>query len=101
MDNFAKRLKQKKARPACCGDAKKINVDDQHGNNVLGLRRHRYGRGVRKAERQTFHDPSLEIVTSKQKEQFFSVGNRAYAPKDQINIILHVTGKKGWISLGK
>jgi hypothetical protein len=43
----------------------------------------------------------LEIVTSKQKEQFFSVGNRAYAPKDQIDIILHVTGEKGWSSLGE
>ena len=69
LDNFVKRLKKKVSRPACCGGVQKINVDDQHGNNVLGLRRHRYGRDVNKADRQTFHDPSLDIVTSKQREQ--------------------------------
>ena len=78
MDNFVKRLKKKDPRPACCGGAQKINVDDQHGNNVLGLRRHRYGRDVRKADRQTFRDPSLEVVTSKQREQYFSIGHGAH-----------------------
>ena len=99
--NFVKRLKKKVPRPACCDGAQKINVDDQHGNNVLGLRRHRYGRDVKKADRQTFHDPSLDIVTSKQREQYFSVGNETNAPSDQIEVILHATGEKGWGTLGK
>ena len=56
VDNFAKRLKKNIARPGCCGGAKKINVDDHHGNNVLGLRRRWHGRKIKKSERTVFHE---------------------------------------------
>ena len=36
---FARRLKKNNERPDCCDGAKKINVDDEYGNNVLQLRR--------------------------------------------------------------
>ena len=73
VDNFAKRLKKNIARPGCCGGAKKINVDDQHGNNVLGLRRRWHGRKIKKSERTVFHEPTLDIAKANQKEQYFSV----------------------------
>ena len=98
---FVKRLKRKVPRPACCEGAQKINVDDQHGNNVLSLRRHRFGRKVNSSDRRVFHEPSLDIAKASQMEHYFSIGNKAHAPSDQIEIILNVTGEKGWSSLGE
>ena len=98
FDNFVKRLKKKVPRPACCEGAQKINVDDQHGNNVLSLCRHRFGRKVNSSDRRVFHEPSLDIAKASQMEHYFSIGNEAHAPSDQIEIILNVTGEKGWSS---
>ena len=95
------RLKMRVQRPACCDGAQKINIDDQHGNNVLKLRQHRFGRNVSKSDLAVFHEPSLEVVTSRQREQYFSVGHETHAPSDQIDIILHVAGEKGWNSSGE
>ena len=70
-------------------------------NNVLKLRQHRFGRNVSKSDRAVFHELSLEVVTSRQREQYFSVGHETHAPSDQIDIILHVAGEKGWNSSGE
>ena len=43
----------------------------------------------------------MEVVTSRQREQYFSVGHETHAPSDQIDIILHVAGEKGWNSSGE
>ena len=60
---FVKRLKRKVPRPACCEVAQKINVDERHGNNVFSLRRECFGRRIVKADRMTFNEPSLDVVT--------------------------------------
>ena len=101
VDNFAKRLKKNIARPGCCGGAKKINVDDQHGNNVLGLRRRGHGRKINKSDRTVYHEPTLDIAKAGQREQYFSVGHEANAINVQLKIVLHVTGEKGFSSAGE
>ena len=101
MSKFVKRLKRKVPRPACCEGAQKINVDEQHGNNVLSLRRGCFGWRIVKADRMTFNEPSLDVVAKNQSEQNFSIGNEVHAHSDQLEIVLHVTGEKGWSSLGE